>query len=124
MEVSQIGDSVRSGEDQETSERTLAQSSREGLFEGIRAAERVATIRIEPARGWVGLKLRELWEYRELLYFLVWRDIKVRYKQTVLGASWAIIQPFSVAWVSDRAPAPGGPRMPVMSPSLSPFSSD
>jgi lipopolysaccharide transport system permease protein len=42
----------------------------------------------------VSLKLRELWEYRELLYFLIWRDIKVRYKQTVLGASWAIIQPF------------------------------
>jgi lipopolysaccharide transport system permease protein len=51
-------------------------------------------IRIQPSRGWVSLKLRELWEYRELLYFLVWRDIKVRYKQTVLGAAWAIIQPF------------------------------
>jgi lipopolysaccharide transport system permease protein len=49
---------------------------------------------IEPSRGWVALKLRELWEYRELLYFLVWRDIKVRYKQTALGAAWAIIQPF------------------------------
>jgi lipopolysaccharide transport system permease protein len=48
---------------------------------------------IEPARGWVALKLRELWAYRELLYFLVWRDVKVRYKQTVLGASWAILQP-------------------------------
>ena len=40
--------------------------------------------------GWVSLKLRELWEYRELLYFLTWRDIKVRYKQTALGAAWAI----------------------------------
>lgn len=50
--------------------------------------------RIEPSRGWVSLQLRELWAYRELLYFLMWRDIKVRYKQTVLGASWAIIQPF------------------------------
>jgi len=49
---------------------------------------------IKPSRGWVNLKLKEVWEYRELLYFLVWRDIKVRYKQTVLGASWAIIQPF------------------------------
>lgn len=49
---------------------------------------------IEPSRGWVPLRLHELWEYRELLYFLVWRDIKVRYKQTVLGAAWAIIQPF------------------------------
>ena len=51
-------------------------------------------IRIEPSKGWVSLKLRELWEYRELLYFFIWRDVKVRYKQTVLGAAWAIIQPF------------------------------
>lgn len=54
----------------------------------------VPVIRIQPSRGWVSLKLGELWQYRELLYFLVWRDIKVRYKQTVLGAAWAIIQPF------------------------------
>jgi lipopolysaccharide transport system permease protein len=51
-------------------------------------------IRIQPSRGWVALKLRELWEYRELLYFLTWRDVKVRYKQTLLGGAWAIIQPF------------------------------
>jgi lipopolysaccharide transport system permease protein len=50
--------------------------------------------RIRPSQGWVSLGLGELWEYRELLYFLTWRDIKVRYKQTVLGAAWAIIQPF------------------------------
>jgi lipopolysaccharide transport system permease protein len=50
--------------------------------------------RIQPSKGWVSLKLRELWDYRELFYFLMWRDIKVRYKQTVLGAAWAIIQPF------------------------------
>jgi lipopolysaccharide transport system permease protein len=54
----------------------------------------VPIIRIEPSRGWVSLKLRELWEYRELLYFLIWKDIKVRYKQTILGGAWAIIQPF------------------------------
>jgi lipopolysaccharide transport system permease protein len=54
----------------------------------------VPVLRIAPATGWVSLKLRELWEYRELVYFLVWRDVKVRYKQTVLGAAWAIIQPF------------------------------
>ncbi|MHB1225821.1 MAG: ABC transporter permease [Gemmatimonadaceae bacterium] len=48
---------------------------------------------ITPARGWASLGLGELWEYRELVYFLTWRDVKVRYKQTVLGASWAIIQP-------------------------------
>ena len=50
-------------------------------------------IHVEAASGWVPLKLRELWEYRELLYFLTWRDVKVRYKQTVLGAAWAILQP-------------------------------
>lgn len=52
------------------------------------------TVFIKPSHGWVSLKLRELLEYRELLYFLVWRDVKVRYKQTALGAAWAIIQPF------------------------------
>ena len=50
--------------------------------------------RIQPSKGWVSLHLRELWKYRELLYFLTWRDIKVRYKQTVLGAAWAVLQPF------------------------------
>jgi len=48
---------------------------------------------IEPGRFWVALDLRSLWAYRELLYFLTWRDVKVRYKQTLLGAAWAIIQP-------------------------------
>ena len=51
------------------------------------------SIRIEPSRGWVALRLRELWDHRELLYFLVWRDVKVRYKQAVLGATWTVIQP-------------------------------
>lgn len=50
--------------------------------------------RIEPSEGWVSLQLGKLWKYRELLFFLTWRDVKVRYKQTVLGAAWAIIQPF------------------------------
>jgi len=50
-------------------------------------------IRIEPSQGWISLGLKELWQYRELLFFLTWRDIKVRYKQTALGAAWAIIQP-------------------------------
>jgi lipopolysaccharide transport system permease protein len=57
-------------------------------------AEAVPVLRIEPSEGWVSLKLHELWEYRELLYFLIWRDVKVRYKQTALGAAWAVIQPF------------------------------
>ncbi|MCG6917999.1 MAG: ABC transporter permease [Deltaproteobacteria bacterium] len=51
-------------------------------------------ITVKPSKGWISLNLLELWEYRELLYFLTWRNIKVRYKQTVLGAAWAIIQPF------------------------------
>jgi lipopolysaccharide transport system permease protein len=54
----------------------------------------VPTLVIRPSRGWAAIKFRELWQYRELIYFFVWRDIKVRYKQTVLGAAWAIIQPF------------------------------
>lgn len=49
---------------------------------------------IEPLQGWVPFHLRELWEYRELLYFLAWRDVKVRYKQTVLGGLWVILKPF------------------------------
>ncbi len=48
---------------------------------------------IRPSRGWVSLNLGEIWAYRELLCFLVWRDLKVRYKQTILGAAWAILQP-------------------------------
>ena len=59
----------------------------------LEAPPAVPIWRIEPSYGWVSLKLREVWDYRELLYFLTWRDIKVRYKQTVLGAAWAIIQP-------------------------------
>ena len=49
---------------------------------------------LRPTRGWGSLNLRELWVFRELIYFLTWRDLKVRYKQTVLGAAWAILQPF------------------------------
>jgi homopolymeric O-antigen transport system permease protein len=52
-------------------------------------------IRVEPPRGWIPLRLRDVWSFRELLYFLVWRDVNVRYKQTVFGVAWAIIQPFS-----------------------------
>ena len=48
---------------------------------------------IEPSRGWAALQLRAVWEYRELLYFLVWRDLKVRYKQTLLGVAWIVLQP-------------------------------
>ncbi len=56
--------------------------------------ETVPTIVIKPSRGWVALRIGELWEYRELLFFLAWRDVKVRYKQTFFGVAWAIMQPF------------------------------
>jgi lipopolysaccharide transport system permease protein len=49
---------------------------------------------VRPSRGWLGVNLSELWRYRELIYFLIWRDVKVRYKQTLLGAAWAILKPF------------------------------
>ena len=55
--------------------------------------ENSQVIRIAPSKGWVALQLKELWAYRELLYFMIWRDVKVRYKQTALGVAWAIIQP-------------------------------
>jgi lipopolysaccharide transport system permease protein len=58
------------------------------------ADHEIPTTLIRPSRGWVALNLRDLWNYRELLYFLTWRDIKVRYKQTFLGAAWAVLQPF------------------------------
>jgi lipopolysaccharide transport system permease protein len=51
------------------------------------------TVRIEPPHGWLELRLAEVWEYRELLYFFVWRDIKIRYKQTVVGVLWVVLQP-------------------------------
>ena len=51
------------------------------------------TLRIQAGRGWLNLDLKAVWEFRELLYFLVWRDVKVRYKQTIMGALWAILQP-------------------------------
>jgi lipopolysaccharide transport system permease protein len=63
-------------------------------LEAAPAPDTTPVLRIEPSHGWVALGLAELWEYRELLYFLTWRDVKIRYKQTALGASWAILQPF------------------------------
>ena len=52
-----------------------------------------ATVRIEPPHGWLELRLADVWQYRELLYFFVWRDVKVRYKQTVIGVAWVVLQP-------------------------------
>jgi lipopolysaccharide transport system permease protein len=76
------------------------------------------TTDIAPSKGWVSLRLRELWEFRELLYFLTWRDIKVRYKQTILGAAWAILQPlmtmvvFSLFFGRLAKISSGDPRIP------------
>jgi lipopolysaccharide transport system permease protein len=63
-------------------------------FNSASGTDRKNVLRIEPTKGWVPLRMHDLWEYRELVYFLVWRNVKIRYKQTALGASWAIIQPF------------------------------
>jgi lipopolysaccharide transport system permease protein len=57
-------------------------------------SEELSVIEIHPLHGYGQVDLHELWVYRELLYFFIWRDIKIRYKQTVLGAAWAIVQPF------------------------------
>jgi lipopolysaccharide transport system permease protein len=56
-------------------------------------SKKMNEIVVEPPKGWLDLRLKEVWKYRELLYFLVWRDVKVKYKQTVFGVAWAIIQP-------------------------------
>jgi lipopolysaccharide transport system permease protein len=56
-------------------------------------SDKVGVTLLEPPRGWQGLDLREIWRFRDLLYFLIWRDVKVRYKQTILGAAWAVLQP-------------------------------
>ncbi len=53
----------------------------------------VPVIHLRPAKGWLGINFKELWRYRELIFFLTWRDIKVRYKQAVLGITWAVLQP-------------------------------
>src|SRR4051794_21601185 len=58
-----------------------------------------AHVVIEPSRSWVALNLRDLWRYRELLYFLVWRDVKVRYKHTVVGMTWVVLQPLLTTFV-------------------------
>ena len=78
-------------ENEITQERTAISNGTEAVLPDARP---VPYLRIEPSKGWTSLRLDELWAYRELLYFLTWRDIKIRYKQTILGALWAVIQPF------------------------------
>ena len=86
--------------------------------ESLPTTSPIEEIIIEPPHSWFSLRLKEIWTFRELLYFFVWRDIKVRYKQTVLGISWAVLQPlitmviFSIVFgklakiSSDGAPYP------------------
>src|SRR5689334_4767745 len=62
-----------------------------GQTAGPLSTDRV--IKIRPSSGWISVPVAEMWEARELLYFLIWRDLKVRYKQTALGAAWAVMQP-------------------------------
>lgn len=61
--------------------------------QALSPTDRQPSVVIVPERGWVSINLRELWAFRDLLFFMTWRDISVRYKQTLLGVSWAIIQP-------------------------------
>jgi lipopolysaccharide transport system permease protein len=76
-------------------------------------------VKIRPRKAWVALNLADLWDYRELLYFLTWRDIKVRYKQTALGAAWALLQPlflmliFTLFFGRVAGLAPGGVPYPL-----------
>lgn len=70
-------------------ENTLVQTMKQMEGEG----EKQPPVVIEPLKSWLSFDVRELWEYRELLYFFIWRDIKVRYKQTILGGVWVILQP-------------------------------
>jgi lipopolysaccharide transport system permease protein len=62
--------------------------------QALEIQEETPLITIKPPTGWAVLNLKDLWRYRELIFFLTWRDVKVRYKQTALGASWAILRPF------------------------------
>ena len=66
-----------------------------GTFQSQPEARGESVVIIEPSRGWRSLRLRDLWECRELLYFLIWRDVKVRYKQAAIGVAWAVIQPLT-----------------------------
>ncbi len=58
-------------------------------------AQPTQSLIIRPSRGWTALQLKDVWQYRELLYFLIWSEVKVRYKQTLLGAAWAVLQPLT-----------------------------
>jgi lipopolysaccharide transport system permease protein len=109
----------------------MKKQEKEGLKRRLRLADRdtVSVINIRPTRGFSSLGLRDLWEYRELVYFLVWRDIKVRYKQTAIGAAWAILQPLltmliftMIFGVLIRVPSEGLPYSVFVYTALVPWS--
>lgn len=77
----------------ELTNRQLASSGTTGDDQDTAGSEALPALLIKPTRGWAALNLRDLWHYRELLYFLTWRDVKVRYKQTAIGVVWAVLQP-------------------------------
>jgi lipopolysaccharide transport system permease protein len=86
---------LRSPSDQSIGQATYSRPQPEDRAQNLEPEERSEALTvIEPPRGWAGVRWSELWLHRELLYFLTWRDLKIRYKQTVLGAAWAILQPF------------------------------
>jgi lipopolysaccharide transport system permease protein len=70
-----------------------AMSNASAIAPTVERAAGYPVTRIEPPRGWFDLRLKELWDYRELLYFFVWRDVKIRYKQTAIGVLWVVLQP-------------------------------
>lgn len=74
-------------------ENRLVSNRGQELMSAKNPASPLPVVRIQPARGFIPINLSELWEYRELLYFFTWRDIKVRYKQTALGVAWVVLQP-------------------------------
>src|SRR5687768_10256418 len=82
-------------------------------------ADRIAGIVIEPRRSWWQLGLAEVWRWRELLYFFIWRDLKIRYRQTVFGVAWAVVPPllltgvFTLSVGQIRGIAPDGISYPV-----------
>src|SRR5271165_4211725 len=89
--------------DEKTSGTTLPGQDVNGLMPSevmMRVEElSLTTTIIQPRKGLWDLDLKSLWEYRELLYFLVWRDVKVRYKQTALGVAWAVLQPLMATFI-------------------------
>ena len=73
----------------------------EGSLEGSVRRHATQALRIEPPRGWLELRLAEVWEYRKLLYFFAMRDIKICYKQAAIGVLWVVLQPLMTMGVFD-----------------------